>query len=61
MLFPMAIFWIFNKFIGGNSGYMVVAVIGALSLLCKKYAMNFIEKKYKENKYVMINAFGKEA
>jgi hypothetical protein len=61
MFFPMVVFWVFNKFVGGNSGYIMVAIIGVLSLLCKKYAMNFIEKKYKENKYVMINAFGKEA
>lgn len=61
MLFPMLIFWVFNKFVGGISGYIVVASIGIISLLCKKYVMNFIEKKYIENKYVMINAFGKEA
>ena len=40
-----------------NSGYITVA---ALSADLKKY-LNFIEKKYIENKYVMINAFGKEA
>ncbi|WP_435414048.1 DUF5687 family protein [Polaribacter aestuariivivens] len=61
MILPMAIFWAFNKFVGGNSGYIAVAAIGIISLLCKKYAMNFIEKKYIQNKYVMINAFGKEA
>ena len=46
MLFPMLVFWLFNKFIGGNSGYIAVAVIGILSLALKNYAMNFIEKKY---------------
>lgn len=61
MVLPMLLFWLFNKFVGGNSGYIVVAAIGVISLLCKKYAMNFIEKKYIKNKYVMINAFGKEA
>ncbi|QOD59904.1 hypothetical protein H9I45_11155 [Polaribacter haliotis] len=58
---PMLLFWLFNKFVGGNSGYIVVASIGVISLLCKNYAMNFIEKKYIKDKYVMINAFGKEA
>ena len=61
MIFPMLLFWLFNEFVGANSGYVVVAAIGVVSLLCKKYAMTFIEKKYVKNKYVMINAFGKEA
>ena len=61
MVLPMLLFWLFNEFVGANSGYIVVAAIGVTSLLCKKYAMNFIEKKYIEKKYVMINAFGKEA
>jgi hypothetical protein len=61
MLLPMLLFWVFNKFVGYNSGFIVVASVGIISLLLKKYAMNFIEKKYIKDKYVMINAFGKEA
>lgn len=61
MLFPMLVFWLLNKFVGGNSGYIAVAAIGVLCLLLKNYAMNLIEKKYIKDKYVMINAFGKEA
>ncbi len=61
MLFPMLVFWIFNKFVGGVSGYLVVALIGVLGLVLKNYCMNFIEKKYIKDKYIMINAFGKEA
>ncbi|APZ45755.1 hypothetical protein BW723_05350 [Polaribacter reichenbachii] len=61
MLFPMLLFWIFNKFVGGFSGYIVVATVGVLAFLLKNYAMNFIEKKYIKDKYAMINAFGKEA
>jgi hypothetical protein len=61
MLFPMLVFWVLNKFVGGNSGYIAVAALGVLSLVLKNYAMNFIEKKYIKDKYVMINAFGKEA
>jgi len=61
MLFPMLVFWLLNKFVGGNSGYIAVAAIGVLCLLLKNYAMNFIEKKYIKDKYVMINAFGNEA
>lgn len=61
MLFPMLLFWLFDKFVGYNSGFIVVASLGIISLLFKKYAMNFIEKKYIKDKYLMINAFGKEA
>ena len=61
MLLPMLLFWVFNKFVGYNSGFIAVASVGIISLLLKKYAMNFIEKKYIKDKYVMINAFGKEA
>ena len=61
MLFPMLLFWVFNKFIGYNSGFFVVAAIGVLGLILKNYFMNFIEKKYIRDKYAMINAFGKEA
>lgn len=61
MLFPMLLFWVFNKFVGGISGYLVVALVGVLGLILKNYAMNFIEKKYIKDKYAMINAFGKEA
>ena len=61
MLFPMLLFWVFDKFVGYNSGFIVVAAVGVISLLLKNYAMNIIEKKYIKDKYVMINAFGKEA
>jgi len=61
MLFPMLLFWIFDKFVGYNSGFIVVAAVGIISLLLRNYAMNFIEKKYTKDKYAMINAFGKEA
>ncbi|MDB4010675.1 DUF5687 family protein [Polaribacter sp.] len=61
MLFPMLLFWVFDKFVGYNSGFVVVAAVGITSLLLKNYAMNFIEKKYIKDKYAMINAFGKES
>ena len=61
MLLPMLLFWVFNKFVEHNAGFIVVATVGIISLLLKKYAMNFIEKKYIKDKYAMINAFGKEA
>jgi len=61
MLLPMLLFWVFDKFVGYNSGFIVVAAFGIISLLFRNYAMNFIEKKYIKDKYAMINAFGKEA
>ena len=57
----MLLFWVFDKFVGYNSGFIVVAAFGIISLLFRNYAMNFIEKKYIKDKYAMINAFGKEA
>lgn len=61
MLFPMLLFWVFDKFVGYNTGFIVLATVGIISFLLKDYAMNFIEKKYIKDKYIMINAFGKEA
>ena len=61
MLLPMAIFWVFNKFVGYNSGFIAVALVGVIGLVFKNYFMNLIEKKYIKDKYAMINAFGKEA
>lgn len=60
MLFPMLLFWLFNKFVGHNSGFISVALIGILGLVLKSILMNIIEKKYIKDKYAMINAFGKE-
>lgn len=61
MLFPMLLFWVFNKFVGYHSGFIVVAVVGVLGLVFKNYFMNLIEKQYIKSKYVMIDAFSKEA
>ena len=61
MLFPMLLFWVFEKYLGHNFGFIAIAAVGVISLLLKKNAMNFIEKKYIKDKYAMINAFGKEA
>ncbi|MBA6156246.1 hypothetical protein H3Z83_06895 [Tenacibaculum sp. S7007] len=61
MLFPMAIYWVFDKFIGYNSGFIAVALVGVIGMVFKNYFMNLIEKKYIKDKYAMINAFGKEA
>ncbi len=61
MLFPMLVFWVFDKFAGYYWGFIAVAVIGVIALVCKNYFMNIIEKKYIQDKYAMINAFGKEA
>lgn len=60
MLFPMAIYWVFDKFVGFNSGFIAVALVGVVGIVFKNYFMNLIEKKYIKDKYAMINAFGKE-
>ncbi|WP_299883742.1 DUF5687 family protein [uncultured Lacinutrix sp.] len=61
MLFPMLLFWLFDKFVGYNSGFIAVAAFGVLGLVFKNYFMNLIEKKYIREKHDMISAFGKEA
>ncbi|MCD8421546.1 DUF5687 family protein [Tenacibaculum finnmarkense] len=58
---PMLLFWVFNQFVGYNSGFIAVALVGIIGLVFKNYFMNLIEKKYIKDKYAMINAFGKEA
>ncbi|WGD35746.1 DUF5687 family protein [Olleya sp. YS] len=60
MLFPMLVFWVFNKFVGQNSGFIAVATIGVLGLIFKNYVMNVIENKYLKDKHEMVAAFGKE-
>ena len=58
---PMILFWAFSSLINFNAGIIAIALVGVLGLVLKNYAMNFIEKKYIKDKYIMINAFGKEA
>ncbi|OAD46306.1 DUF5687 family protein [Polaribacter atrinae] len=58
---PLLLFWGFSTLINFNAGIIAIALVGILGLTLKNYAMNFIEKKYIKDKYVMINAFGKEA
>ncbi len=60
IVLPMSLFFIFDKFIGYNSGFIVIALAGAIGLIFKNYFMNLIENKYKKDKYIMINAFNKE-
>jgi len=33
MLFPMLLFWVFDRFIGHNSGFFAVAIVGILGLV----------------------------
>ena len=45
MLLPMLLFWIFNKFVGHNTGFIVVATVGIISLSTKKLCPKFYRKK----------------
>ncbi|MAD97459.1 MAG: hypothetical protein CMB99_09060 [Flavobacteriaceae bacterium] len=54
---PMLLFWIFKTTISFNAGILSIAVVGLLTLVFKKYLMNFIEKKYIQDKYAAIHAF----
>ncbi|WP_299005255.1 DUF5687 family protein [uncultured Tenacibaculum sp.] len=58
---PMFLFWIFNKFVGFNSGVLAIAITGAIALVFKNYFMNRIEKRYIKNKYAAIHAFSQKS
>ena len=57
---PMLLFWVFNKFIGFNSGIIAIAAVGVLGLILKDYLMDLIEKKYIKDKYATIHAFNQK-
>ncbi len=57
---PMSLFFIFDKFIGRNSGFVAIALVGGIGFIFKNYFMNLIVNKYIKDKYTMINAFKKE-
>ena len=54
---PMLLFWIFKTTVSFNAGILSIALVGLLTLVFKKYLMNFIERKYIKDKYASIHAF----
>lgn len=58
LVLPMLLFWAFNSLLGFNAGVIAIAVAGTLSLLLKKYCMDFIVNKYISDKYATLHAFG---
>ncbi len=61
MVFPMLLYWLFNKFVDANAGLIAVAALGVIGLLFKNYFMNLIEKKYIKDKYAAIHAFDQKS
>ena len=59
MFVPMIIYGLANYFWGFNVAISIIFSIGFLGLVFKKPIMNFIEKKYIDNKYKTISAFNK--
>lgn len=61
MLFPMLVFYLFEKFINFNAGVIALATIGIIGIVFKNYLMNRIEQLYIKNKYKAISAFEEKA
>ena len=61
MLLPMGIFALINWLVSFEIASLTLAILGFVGIALHKNLMASITKKYIKNKYVMINAFGKEA
>ncbi len=59
--FPMLLFWGCSALFGFTTGIAMIALVGILALVLKKYCMNFIVSKYISDKYAAIHAFGQQA
>jgi membrane protein YdbS with pleckstrin-like domain len=60
MILPMIIFGLINWVVSFEIAVAVLAVLGFIGIALHKKLMQFITKKYKVNKYVMIHAFNQE-
>ena len=61
MILPMAIFGLINWLVSFEIATITLGVLGFIGVALHKNLMAAITKKYIANKYIMINAFGKEA
>ena len=61
MILPMAIFGLINWLVSFEIATITLGVLGFIGIALHKKLMAAITKKYIANKYIMINAFGKEA
>ena len=61
MFLPMAIFGLINWLVNFEIATITLGALGFVGIALHKKFMAAITKKYITNKYVMINAFGKEA
>ena len=61
MLLPMGFFALINWLVSFEIASLTLAILGFVGIALHKNLMASITKKYIKNKYVMINAFGKEA
>ena len=61
MLLPMGIFALINWLVNFEIATIILGALGFVGIALHKKFMVAITKKYITNKYVMINAFGKEA
>lgn len=56
-IFPVFIFWIFNRFISFETGVAVILGLGLLGLILRNRIIEFIAVLYKRNKYSMVEGF----
>ena len=61
MILPMAIFGLINWLVSFEIATITLGVLGFIGIALHKKLMAAITNKYIANKYIMINAFGKEA
>ena len=57
MFIPILIFWLVNKFVSFEAGVIVIAGLGLVGIIGRRWIMSLIEQAYKKNKYAMINGF----
>lgn len=58
---PVLLFFIFSRLFDFNVGVASLAIVGVLCLLFRNYLLNFIEKRYLQNKYETVHAFAQKA
>lgn len=57
LIIPILVYFVVNRYLGFNAAVIAIALIGVISFLLKNSIMNFIEKKYQQNKYITTHGF----
>lgn len=57
LIFPVFIFWIFNRFFSFEAAIAVILGLGMLGIILRNQIIEFIAVLYKRNKYAMVEGF----